>query len=68
MNAFTEMAADILLSSLTAVKICPITEKLIIVLCFCHTWETNATQLGQICETNIEGGSMQQFLICCLIN
>lgn len=43
---YAEMAADILLSALTAVKVCPITEKLIIVMCFCHTWEKNATQFG----------------------
>ncbi len=37
MNKFAEMAADILLSTLAAVNVHPIREKLIVVMRFCHT-------------------------------
>lgn len=60
---FAETAADILLSTLTAVKICPITEKLIIVLCFSHTCNTAGTSVRQTLRMGVG-----LFFICWLIN
>lgn len=63
MNNFAETAADILLSTLTAVKTCPITGKLIIVPRFCHTCST----AGESVRPTL-GMGVGLFFICWLFN
>lgn len=46
MNISTEKA-NIVLSTLTTVWICPITEKQIIFLYFCHTWDEKHETAGK---------------------
>jgi len=57
----------ILLSSLTADRIWPITKELIIVLHFCHIWETNTTHLGRLESKHkrwLRGNGMCVFISC----
>lgn len=60
---FAETASDILLSTMTALKICSITETLITVLCFSHTCNTDGTSVRQTLRMGVG-----LFFICCLIN